>query len=246
MNLFGSKKKKAPAPKLMDSIQKLHEASENLDKREKHIQAMIQQATVEAKKKMKAKDKRGALHHLKRKKLYEKQIDQIYGKKSNIDLQIMALEGASSNKDVLQAMQSGARALQASVAETNVDRVDEVMEEIQESMGLADELGEALSQSIGPTMDEDELNSELAEMEDEMNDEQLLQAPSVPVKKISSDEDKVPEEKVTSKPTTTTAPKKKEVVLSGGVSGGGGGSTAKPKSKMDQELADLEAAMGIA
>jgi len=168
----------------MDSIQKLHEASENLDKREKHIQAMIQQATIEAKKKMKAKDKRGALHHLKRKKLYEKQIDQIYGKKSNIDLQIMALEGASSNKDVLQAMQSGARALQASVAETNVDRVDEVMEEIQESMGLADELGEALSQSIGPAMDEDELNSELAEMEDEMNDEALLQAPSVPVKKF--------------------------------------------------------------
>jgi len=37
------------------------------------------------------------------------------------------------------------------------------------------------------------------------------------------------------------------VVLSGGVSGGGGGgSTAKTKSKMDQELADLEAAMGIA
>jgi len=232
----------------MDSIQKLREASENLDKRETHLQTLVKQATGEAQKKLKAKDKRGALHNLKRKKLYEKQIDQIYGKRMNIDLQIMALEGASSNKDVVQAMQFGAQALQASVKETNVDRVDEVMEEIQESMGLADELGEALSQPIGPTVDEDELNSELAEMEDEMNDEALLSAPSVPVKKITDTEEKVPD--VPTK--TTTAPKKKEVVLSGGVGGGGGSgsnstsTTSKPKSKMDQELADLEAAMGMA
>jgi len=181
--------------------------------------------------------------------MYEKQIDQIYGKKTNIDLQILALEGASSNKDVIVAMQAGARALQAAVAETNVDRVDEVMDDIQESMGLADELGEAISQPIGPPMDEDELASELAEMEGEMMDEDLLSAPSVPVKKLTADDEKVPEEKVTTKPTTTTTtapPKKREVVLAGG---GGGSSGTKNssggKSKVDQELADLQAAMGM-
>jgi hypothetical protein len=34
----------------------------------------------------------GALFQIKRKKLFEKQIDSIYGKKSNIEMQIMALE----------------------------------------------------------------------------------------------------------------------------------------------------------
>jgi len=174
--------------------------------------------------------------------MYEKQIDQIYGKKSNIDLQILALEGASSNKDVIVAMQAGARALQAAVAETNVERVDEVMDDIQESMGLADELGEAISQPIGPAMDEDELANELAEMEGEMMDEDLLSAPTVPSKKLASeDEEKVPEPK----PTVTASAKKKEVVLSGGVSSGGGGG-GSVRSKVDQELADLEAAMGMA
>jgi len=243
MNLFGTKKKKAPAPKLSDSIQKLHEASENLDKREKHLVKLMEQALIEAKKKSKAKDKRGALFNLKRKKMYEKQIDQIYGKKTNIDLQILALEGASSNKDVIVAMQAGARALQAAVAETNVDRVDEVMDDIQESMGLADELGEAISQPIGPAMDEDELSAELAEMEGEMMDEDLLSAPSVPVKKLSAEDDeKVPEERVSSKPKVVAPTSKKEVVLAGG---GGKSSGGSSKSKVDQELADLEAAMGI-
>lgn len=62
----------------------------------------------------------GALFQLKRKKMYEKQIDQIYGKKSNIEMQIMALESASSNKELLSAMQTGKAALSASVKEQYV------------------------------------------------------------------------------------------------------------------------------
>jgi len=112
--------------------------------------------------------------------MFEKQIDQIYGKKGNIELQIMTLEGASGNNDVLKAMKFGAEALKKSVKDTDVEKVADVMEDINESMGLADELGEALSQPIGPVMDEDELNAELEEMENELDDADLLKAPVVP------------------------------------------------------------------
>jgi chromosome segregation ATPase len=100
--------------------------------------------------------------------MYEKQLDQIFAKKSNLEMQIMALESAASNKEVLGAMRSGATALQSAVRDTNIEKVDDAMDEINEAMALADELGEAMAQPIGPAMDEDELTSELQEMESEI------------------------------------------------------------------------------
>ncbi len=116
--------------------------------------------------------------------MYEKQIDQIYGKKTNIEIQIMTLEAAAGNKEVLTAMRKGADALKATVKETDVDKVADVMDDINESMALADELGDAMSQSIGPQIDEDELNAELEEMENEMADSEMLKAPEVPAHKV--------------------------------------------------------------
>jgi len=197
MNLFG-KKKAAPAPRLNDSIQQLREAMTGLDKREKHLEKQREVTILEAKKKAKAKDKRGALFQLKRKKLLEKQIDQIYGKKTNLEMQIMALENVSTNKDVFSAMKLGKDALKASVHEADVDKIGDVMEDINESMALADELSEAIANPIGPAVDEDELNAELEAMESEMMDEDLLKAPEIPVIKPAvvesgvSDAPKVP------------------------------------------------------
>jgi len=243
MNLFGKKKQK-PVPKLSDSIMKLREASANLDKRQEFLVKKSEEALTEAKKKSKAKDKRGALFHLKRKKMYEKQIDQIYGKKTNIETQIMALEGASSNKEVITAMKEGATILQATVSDLNVDKVDEVMDDITDSMAMADELSDAIAQPIGPAVDEDELSAELAEMESEMMDEDLLAAPSVPAKTIKGAiEDEKESDKVIAKPSA--APAKKTLVVEGGgsVSSGGGGGKL---SKEEQELRELAASMGMA
>jgi len=202
MNLFG-KKKPAPAPKLGDSIQKLREVLTTLDKREQHLQNQMKQALAEAKAKSKAKDKRGAMYHLKRKKMIEKQVDQIYGKKMNIETQILALEGASSNKEVLGVMRQGKDALKSSIKESDIENVDDVMSDITESIQLADEMGEAMSQQIGPVHDEDELEAELNEMESELQTDELQDvvkdAPKVPVKKIAVPEPEKPVEKTEKK-----------------------------------------------
>lgn len=118
---------------------------------------------------------------LKRAKLIETQINQIYGKKANIDVQIMALESASSNKEIFNVMRAGKDALKQATADTDVDKVADVMEDINESIQMADEVNEALSTPIGPQLDEDELNAELAEMESELVDASLMEAPAVPV-----------------------------------------------------------------
>lgn len=54
-----------------------------------------------------------ALQALKRKKRYEKQLQQIDGTLSTIEFQREALENASTNTEVLNVMGSAAKALQA-------------------------------------------------------------------------------------------------------------------------------------
>jgi len=194
MNLFG--KKKAAPPKLSETIQRLREALDTMDKREKHLEKQISQAVAEAKKKSKAKDKRGALFQIKRKRMYEKQIEQIYGKKSNIEMQIMALESAASNKEVLDVMKIGKDALKSAIQATDVEKVEEVMEDINEQIAMGDEIGDAMSNPIGQPVDEEDLNKELEEMEAEMTEEELLEAPVVPKVNI----------KATEKPVVTAKP----------------------------------------
>jgi len=178
MNLFG--KKKAAPPKLSETIQRLREANDTLDKREKHLEKQITQAVAEARKKSKAKDKRGALFQIKRKRMYEKQIEQIWGKKSNIETQVMALESAASNKEVLDVMKIGKDALNTAIQATDVENVEQTMEDINEQIAMGDEIGDAMSNPIGAPMDEVDLENELKEMQDQMDEDELLAAPVVP------------------------------------------------------------------
>lgn len=60
----------------------------------------------------------GAMFVLKRAKLFEKQIDQISGKKMNIEMQVMALENAAGNSDLFKVMQAGQQALNHAIKET--------------------------------------------------------------------------------------------------------------------------------
>jgi len=189
MPLFG-KKKQAPAPK--DSIAKLRETLDMLEKREQFLQKKIDGQTAEAKKFMAAKNKRAALMCLKRKKTYEGQIEKISGARMTIEQQAMTLEGANVSLEAMNAMKLGAASMKAIHRDINIDTVDDTMEEIREQMELANEINEAISTPLGEVVDEDELLSELEELEQESLDEQLLQMNPTPATKMPSVPTKVP------------------------------------------------------
>lgn len=180
MNLFGKKKTKPP-PRLNESIQSLREAIDILDKREVHLGKQAEKAHREARLKAKSKDKRGALYHLKRKKMLEKQIEQIYGKKSNLEVQILTLESAASNKEIIHVMRKGRDALEANVNAADVEQVEDIMDGISEGIAQVDEIGEAMSMPLGDPLDEDELDAEFKELEDELLDEPQREAVLPPV-----------------------------------------------------------------
>lgn len=184
MNLFGRKAaapKKANPAATADTIRKLREQLESLEKRELHIEKKIALQLEDAKKKSAAKDKRGAIFALKRKKMYEAEIEKLQGARMTLETQVMTLESAHVNMETFNALRSGADQMKAIHGQMNVDTVDNIMDDIQEEMATADEIGRAISQPLGSQLyDDDELEDELREMEELELEEKMLQPTQVP------------------------------------------------------------------
>jgi len=186
MKLFG-KAKKSPTPR--ESISKMKETVEMLEKREAFLQNKINHEVQEAKKFMLAKNKKAAMMCLKRKKTYEQQIDKIAGARLTIDTQVSAIEGANVSLEAMNAMKMGAQTMKDIHKNITVEVVDNTMDLIRDQMDIANEINDAISQPLGNTLfDEDELNAELEALEQEDLDQQFLsiQTPSVPVAKVAS------------------------------------------------------------
>ncbi len=64
--------------------------------------------------------------------------------------------------------------ISASALLRSIDTVDNTMDQIREQMDIATEISDAIAQPLGDPIDEDELEAELAELEAENLDEQLL------------------------------------------------------------------------
>ena len=92
-----------------------------------------------------------------------------------LETQAINLESAQQNAATIQAMTSGKNAMAGIRAENDIDRVDDLMDDIREEMEMADEVSGALAQPVDPLMaDDDALLAELQELEAGDVQEQLL------------------------------------------------------------------------
>lgn len=176
MNLFGKKKPTAaPAPLPVDTIKMLRDNLIVLEKREEHIQKKIEMALTEAKMKSGKKDKNGALFALKRKKMYEAEVSKLQGARITLDSQILALESAAVNIETFKAMKSGANAMKGLRGDIDSDKVDDIMDEIQEEKDIHDSISEAISRPGQDLFNDEDLLEELAELEALDAEEQELE-----------------------------------------------------------------------
>eukprot|EP00752_Nemacystus_decipiens_P001243 g1242.t1 len=180
MNLFGKAKAKPAQTDTTSTILKLRETLDSLDKRENHIQKKIKAQLLDAKAKSQAKDKRGALFALKRKKMYEGEVNKLNGARMTLESQIIALEGSNMNMQTFNAMRSGAKAMQDARGRLDVDQVDDVMDDIKDEMDIAEQIGDAIARPADDLFDDDALLEELDMLEEADLEEQLLAPPAVP------------------------------------------------------------------
>merc|ERR1712179_276961 len=147
-----------------EAIQKLRETETMLLKKQEFLENKVVEEVNTARSNAKT-NKRAALQALKRKKRYDKQLQQIDGTLSTIEMQREALEGANTNTAVLTTMNDAAKALKKANADLDVDKVHDMMDDIAEQQDVAKEISEAISNPVafGQEFDEDELEAELDE-----------------------------------------------------------------------------------
>ncbi|KAJ7533791.1 hypothetical protein O6H91_13G065200 [Diphasiastrum complanatum] len=182
--LFGKPKVE---PSTLSSLDKLNETLEMLEKKEKVLQKKIAAEIEKAKEYTRAKNKRAAIACLKRKKLYENQVEQLGNFQLRIHDQMIMLEGAKATTETVDALRSGAVAMKAIQKATNIDDVDKTMDEINEQTENMKQIQEALSAPIGAAadFDDDELEAELEELEGaELEEELLKPATSAPPSRV--------------------------------------------------------------
>ncbi|KAJ1763061.1 ESCRT-III subunit protein snf7 [Coemansia sp. RSA 2523] len=180
MNLFFNKKKENE-PKA--AIIKLRETREMLEKREKHLQAKIDNELLIARENA-TKNKNRAITALKRKRMLEAQLEKISGSLMTVEGQAMAIESANVNLETFKTMQQASEAMKAMHKDVNMDKIDQTMDDIREQTDRANEIADVISRpdALGfGDLDEDELNAELEELEQEELDKQLLSAERAPV-----------------------------------------------------------------
>uniref|UniRef100_A0A3Q3AP61 Charged multivesicular body protein 4C n=1 Tax=Kryptolebias marmoratus TaxID=37003 RepID=A0A3Q3AP61_KRYMA len=186
--LFKGSSSSSSRPSAQEAIHRLRETEEMLTKKQEYLEKRIEQELAIAKKNG-TKNKRAALQALKRKKRLEQQLTQIDGTLSTIEFQREALENSHTNTEVLKNMGFAAKAMKKVHDNMDVDRIDDMMQDITDQQGVAQEISEAISRPFGDNFDEDELLAELEELEQqEMEDNMKSMGglPSVPSSKLPS------------------------------------------------------------
>jgi len=178
--VFGSgntaKRKDAPKKAIID----LRAQLDLLEKKEKHIEGQISEQEGVAKGNV-SSNKKKALTALRRKKMYEGYLEKLQAQVNTIEQQLHTIESANLNFETMKVMEGGSKAMKTIHSGMNIDKVDKVMDDIQEQQQLAEEVADAVARPLGETLDEEELNEELRQLEQEDLDERILKVDATPV-----------------------------------------------------------------
>ncbi|PRQ18339.1 putative Snf7 family protein [Rosa chinensis] len=183
------------------TLEKLSENLEMLEKMERVLQKKAVAELERATQFSKVKNKRAAMQSLKKKRLYDQQIQNNGNSQLRVhDLMIM-LEGAKANIETVDALRTGAAALKAMQKAANIDEVEKTLDEVHEQTEKMKQIQEALSTPIGyDDFDEDELEADLEELES-AELEQLLQPAATSSAPVHLPEGRQPNRPLLQKPT---------------------------------------------
>lgn len=114
-----------------------------------------------------------AMDLLKRKRMYEGQRDQLAGQQFNLDQTVFALESVKDSHTTIAAMQAASKQLKKEHGKIDIDKIEDMNDDLADMFEDMNEVSEALGRSFGvpDDIDEDELDAELACLGDEFEEE---------------------------------------------------------------------------
>jgi charged multivesicular body protein 4A/B len=136
---------------------------------------------------------------MKRKKMYETEIDKIQNVKMTLETQVINLESAAQNAETFKAMEAGSKTMKKIRQDVGIEKVDDIMDEIKEEMEMAAEINNAIAAPVDPFMtDDEELLAELNALEAQDLEAELLAPPMGALKNDSLSLPTVPNSKLPS------------------------------------------------
>ena len=175
MPLFGNKPKAPVEPDVMAAVQEIAAHVGRLQKRKAVTEKRLAAEVAQAKAKAKAKDKRGALMCLKKKKIFEAEREQLDGSIFTLEQQKIMIEQGKMQIETVAALKQAKDMVAQLHAKVNLDDLEDLMDDIQEQQEEAAEIAGVFSRGMGVDELEDEFGAELAELEAEELDRQLVE-----------------------------------------------------------------------
>ena len=168
--LFGGNKNKqvVTQPQMDDPslvLDKLENQCTMIQKRCKVTENKIKEAKVEALSKKKNGDQRGAVLSLKRMKMLEGELTKLDGQQIMLEQQKMTIQAALVDKEVIDSLVSGNKAIGAMNKQMDVDDIAELNDAMREHMDEAEERANIFKEVAEEA--NDDLLGELEKMERE-------------------------------------------------------------------------------
>eukprot|EP00163_Fabomonas_tropica_P011490 TRINITY_DN221_c1_g1_i3.p1 TRINITY_DN221_c1_g1~~TRINITY_DN221_c1_g1_i3.p1 ORF type:complete len:228 (+),score=65.80 TRINITY_DN221_c1_g1_i3:310-993(+) len=184
--LFGGKKKAYEGPSLGQVSKNMGDRADTLDEKIRKLDGEL----IKYKEQMKKQrgpalnaTKQRALRVLKQKKMYEKQRDNTYNQQFNIDQAAFTHETLKDTKETVEAMKHANKEMKQAYKQFDIEDIEDLHDDMSELMEDANEIQDVLGRNYDINdefIDEDELDAELAALEDEMQDEELGGMDSAP------------------------------------------------------------------
>ena len=193
--LFSKKKKKVVELKPDEqAILKCKMCRDNIKKYIKKLEKDAQLKKQKAKEALQAKNRDRAKLNLRMEKMYQEQIKVAYGQLEMIETQINQIETAQSQKDAMTVLQEGNAVLKKLQEEVNVDKFQEISDDLDELKAKNDEIT-AFFKERG--IDEEEsVNDDLDKLIASVQSEAEAELPSANKEVLEEDKEKeIKEEK---------------------------------------------------
>ena len=164
LNIFG--KKKEPPVNVMDTIQKLKEQVEILNKRNKCVEQKTVLIINEIKQVAKTNQQK-ALLLLDKKKTYDEEIHKNDCSCILLEKQIAALESSIINKQVKDTLRDGNLFVKKVQKTMNIDNIEDLMDDIKETADTQKTISEIFSNQVQDIYEDEDLLNELNQIVNE-------------------------------------------------------------------------------
>ncbi|SBS96693.1 vacuolar-sorting protein SNF7, putative, partial [Plasmodium malariae] len=155
------------------AILKNREAIDALEKKQVQVEKKIKQLEIEAKLKVEQNQMNNAKILLKRKKLYEQEIENILNNKLTLEDNMINLENMHLHKIAVNALSYAANTHKKFNNEINTQKVEKIIDTIQENKDIQEEINQVLSFNLLNNVDDDEIDKELNLLKEQSLEEKL-------------------------------------------------------------------------